>query len=72
MKIKSLLKALSIAVLLAGTVAMPACRTKGPVEKAGEKVDDVVGDVKHDAKDAKENIKDAGHDIKDAAKDATN
>lgn len=55
-----LLAALSISLF-------PACEgKKGPVEKAGEKVDDAL-----DNRPA-EKLQDAGEDIKDAVKDATN
>ena len=41
-----------------------ACPEKGPVEKAGEKIDDAVDDTKDAAEDAADDVKDAAEDAK--------
>lgn len=48
------LKALMIALLLAGTGALAGCQEEGPMEEAGENMDDAVeetGDAVEDATD---------------------
>jgi predicted small lipoprotein YifL len=35
---------------------LPACREKGPAEKAGEKIDKAVDDVKDKAKEAADKV----------------
>lgn len=39
-------------------VALPACREKGPAEKAGEKIDKAVDDVKDKTKEAADKVED--------------
>lgn len=53
-------RGIAVAILLSFAVAgLSACEKKGPVEKAGEAVDDA-------AKKAGEAVRDAGDKIKDA------
>ena len=59
---KSLKHVLLIAMLISG-FAVVGCKEKGPIEKAGEKIDDA-------AKKTGDAAKDAADKTKDAAKDA--
>lgn len=59
---KSFKYVLLVAVLVGG-FAVVGCKEKGPVEKAGESVDNA-------AKKTGDALKDAGEKTKDAAKDA--
>jgi hypothetical protein len=49
-----------IVVLLLATslICLPACREKGPAEKAGEKIDKAVDDVKDKTKEAADKVED--------------
>jgi predicted small lipoprotein YifL len=56
-KILSLLAAILIAGGLMFTLA--ACEKEGPMEKAGEKIDQAAEEVQEEARQAKENVEDA-------------
>jgi predicted small lipoprotein YifL len=45
-------------VMVMSLIALPACREKGPAEKAGEKIDKAVDDVKDKTKEAADKIED--------------
>lgn len=49
------LKALMIAFLLAGTGALAGCQEDGPMEEAGENIDDAVEDAGDSVEDATDN-----------------
>jgi len=54
------MKAKIALVLLAmmSLITLPACREKGPAEKAGEKIDKAVDDVKDKTKEAADKVED--------------
>ena len=56
-KILSLLAAILIAN--GGMFILTACEKEGPMEKAGEKIDQAVEEVQEEARQAKENVEDA-------------
>jgi hypothetical protein len=56
--------------LLASSVLLVACNEQGPLERAGENVDNAVKDLKSDGKAVGNKVGDAADDVKDAAKDA--
>ncbi|MET0291380.1 MAG: hypothetical protein ABW136_03380 [Steroidobacteraceae bacterium] len=71
------IRAVSIAALAAVlTLGLGACEKKGPVEKAGEEVDEAVRTLKNGGEkttgdkldDAGDKVSDAAEDVKDAAK----
>ena len=56
MKLSRIFAAMMVVAL---SFSMVACEKKGPMEKAGEKVDQTARDVKDAAKDAADDVKDA-------------
>ncbi len=56
MKLSRIFAAMMVVAL---SFSMVACEKKGPMEKAGEKVDQAASDVKDAAKDVADDIKDA-------------
>ncbi len=56
-KILSLLAAILIAIGVMFTLT--ACEKEGPMEKAGEKIDQATEEVQEEARQAKENVEDA-------------
>lgn len=59
--------------LLAATlsVGMAACEKKGPVEQAGEEVDEAVDTIKHGGKESTKNkVDDAVDEAREGAEDA--
>jgi len=53
-------KALMLAVLFIATMAVSAChKEEGPMEKAGQKLDNAAGEMQDAAKDAAEKAEDA-------------
>jgi len=52
------LKLTVLLLALTSLITLPACREKGPAEKAGEKIDKTVDDVKDKTKDAVDKAKD--------------
>lgn len=58
------------AVILVGT-SLAACENKGPVEQAGEEVDEAVDTLKNGGKESTANkLDDAGDDVREGVKDA--
>ncbi len=53
------LKHLLIALMLAAAATLVACEKEGPMEKAGESIDEAAEDVKDAAEDAAEEVEDA-------------
>lgn len=68
------MKRLGLLSLIFGTAMVFAvgCASRGPLERAGEKGDETVGEVKDAAKDAADKVKDAADDVEDNIRDATN
>lgn len=60
-----------LALLVAAPIALIGCKTTGPAERTGQKVDNAVGEVKEAAKDAGENIKEAAEEVEDEIDDHT-
>jgi predicted small lipoprotein YifL len=62
----------TIAAFLATlTLGLAACDNKGPVEQAGEEVDEAVNTIKHGGKETTgDKLDDAVDDVRDGAKDA--
>jgi hypothetical protein len=60
-----------LALLAATSLICVACEKQGPLERAGEKVDNAAHDVANGGKKVVDKIEDAAEDVKDAAKDAT-
>jgi hypothetical protein len=65
-------RAVSIAALAAAlSLSLGACEKKGPVEQAGEEVDEAVNTLKNGGKEtAGDKLDDAGDKVKDAAQEA--
>ena len=65
-------RAVSIAALAAAlSLSLTACEKKGPLEKAGEEVDEAARTIKNGGKEtAADKLDDAGDKVQDAAKDA--
>ena len=63
-------KLLAILAALSVTVALSGCKEKGPMEKAGEKIDQAVEDTSDAAEDAMDDAKDAADDAGDEMEDA--
>ena len=66
------IRAASVAVLAAAlTLGLSACEKKGPVERAGEEVDEAVDTLKNGGKETTaDKLDDAGDNVREAAKDA--
>ena len=66
---KSLKHVLLMAVLIGG-FAVVGCKEKGPMEKAGESIDNAAEKTADAAKEAGEKTKEAAKDAADKVKDA--
>lgn len=66
------LKHVLVIGLFTSLIGLTACQEKGPAEKAGEKIDNALGDGQNAVEDAANDIEDAADDAADAVKDATN
>lgn len=67
----SLWKGSLIALVCAMSVGLAACEKKGPLEQAGEEIDEAVDTVKNGGKESTANkIDDAADDIREGASDA--
>jgi predicted small lipoprotein YifL len=64
-------KLLVIIVLVLSAFAFTACESKGPVEKAGEKIDQAVEKMSDKAKEASETVKDKAEEVGKAVKKTT-
>ena len=64
-------KLITVIVLSLSIFAFPACESKGPVEKAGEKIDQAVEETSDKAKEAAEAIEDKAEEVGTAVKKTT-
>lgn len=65
------MKALGIAALLcAMSLGLAACEKKGPVEQAGEEVDEAVDTIKNGEESTATKVDDAVDEAREAAEDA--
>ena len=64
-------KLITIIVLSLSVFAFAACESKGPAEKAGEKIDQAVEKTSDKAKEATEAVKDKAEEAGNAVKKAT-
>ncbi|GEM_PF-985662 len=55
---QSILKILGIVVILSSALALTACEQDGPMENAGEEIDDAVEEVGDSAEDAADEVED--------------
>jgi predicted small lipoprotein YifL len=68
MNMKSLMLATLAGMM---TIGLVACEKKGPVERAGEEVDEAVDTMKNGGKESTANkLDDAADDVRDGVKDA--
>jgi hypothetical protein len=58
------------ALLLTTLPLFVACERQGPLEKAGEKLDNAVQDLKQSGETVGDKIDDAAKDVRDGVKDA--
>ncbi|RBP52779.1 hypothetical protein [Arenicella xantha] len=66
------LKKLLLTSLFASLVALAGCEEKGPMEKAGESIDNAVDDAGDAINDAGDEVEDAADDAADEIEDAAN
>ena len=64
-------KLIAMIVLSLSIFAFTACDSKGPVEKAGEKIDQTMEKVSDKAKEATEAVKDKAEEVGEAVKKTT-
>ena len=65
------MKALGIAALLcAMSLGLAACEKKGPIEQAGEEVDEAVDTIKNGEESTATKVDDAVDEAREAAEDA--
>jgi predicted small lipoprotein YifL len=64
-------KFITIIVLSLSIFAFTACESKGPAEKAGEKIDQTMEKASDTAKDATEAVKDKAEEVGEAVKKTT-
>ena len=64
-------KLLTISILILSMAAFTACESKGPVEKAGEKIDESVQKTTDKAKDVTEAVKDKAEEVGKEVKKST-
>jgi predicted small lipoprotein YifL len=64
-------KLIAIFVLSLSIFAFTACESKGPVQKAGEKIDQAVEKTSDKAKEAAETVKDKAEEVGKAVKKTT-
>ncbi len=67
----SLKKLLTIIVLILFVSAFTACESKGPAEKAGEKIDETIEKTTDKADEAVEAIKEKAEEAKETVKEKT-
>jgi hyperosmotically inducible protein len=66
------LKKLAIIIILGLSIcAFTACESKGPVEKAGEKIDQTMENASDKAKEATESVKDKAEEVGQEVKKTT-
>jgi len=69
MKIRSVMLAALVGTMALGVVA---CEKKGPVEQAGEEVDEAINTMKNGGKETTaDKLDDAADDVREGASDAT-
>lgn len=63
----------TIALLLVALIALPlvGCEEKGPMEKAGESMDEAIDDARDAADEIGDDIEDAADEVGDEVDDAT-
>ncbi len=61
-------KLITMIVLSLSIFAFTACESKGPAEKAGEKIDQAVEETSDKAKEATEAVKDKAEEVGEAFK----
>ena len=64
-------KTITLIVLSLSIFAFTACESKGPAEKAGEKIDQTMEKASDTAKEATEAVKDKAEEVGDAVKKTT-
>ena len=64
-------KLLTIFLLILSIFAFTACESKGPAEKAGEKIDQTMEKASDNAKDAVEAVKDKAEEVGQEVKKST-
>jgi predicted small lipoprotein YifL len=64
-------KLITIIVLSLSIFAFTACESKGPVEKAGKKIDQTMEKASDTAKEATEAVKDKAEEVGEAVKKTT-
>ena len=64
-------KLITIIVLSLSILAFTACESKGPAEKAGEKIDQAVEKTSDKVKEETEAVKDKAEEVGNAVKKAT-
>lgn len=65
------MKTLGVAALLcAMSLGLSACEKKGPLEQAGEEVDEAVDTIKHGEESTSSKVDDAFDEAREAAEDA--
>ncbi|HMB73363.1 MAG TPA: hypothetical protein VKQ06_07310 [Gammaproteobacteria bacterium] len=64
------MKKLTLPLLLAGLSGLAACEDQGPLEQAGEEIDEAVEDIQTEGEDPVNQIDDAIDEVRDAAEDA--
>jgi hypothetical protein len=65
------IRTVSVAALVAAlSLGFAACEKKGPVEQAGEEVDEAVNSVRNGGETAGDKLDDAGDKVRDAAGEA--
>ena len=64
-------KLITVIVLSLSIFAFTACESKGPAEKAGEKIDQAVEETSDKAKEAAEAIEDKAEEVGTAVKKTT-
>jgi hypothetical protein len=64
------LRATAIALLLTGmSFGIAGCEKKGPLEEAGEAIDEGIEDVREGVEDAAEEVEDAAEEAEEALRD---
>ena len=64
-------KLLTILILILSIAVFTACESKGPAEKAGEKVDEAVQKTTDKAKEVTETVKDKAEEVGKEVKKST-
>jgi len=58
-----IVKSLGLALILASLIALAGCEPDGPMENAGEEIDDAVEDVQDTTEDAVDEVEDEVDEI---------